>query len=178
MRRAFTILELLVATALTALLLLAVFHVLGSLGRSRTTLAQQTDSGTWRSDLLQTLRYDLVNATAANFHRDGVTLTGHGALRRTTLARSHEPVTVVYGLATIHGRRWLVRSQSPRDGLSNDPGWSELICPDVNGFTIRSASSVILAPVNGSANVSIPPVVSVSIDGPAGRIIEETLVLR
>jgi type II secretory pathway pseudopilin PulG len=178
MRRAFTILELLVATALTALLLLAVFHVIGSLGRSRAALAQQTDSGAWRSDLLQTLRYDLINSTAANFHRDGITLTGHGALQRPTFSHSHEPVTIVYGLATIHGRRWLVRSQSPRDGLSNDPGWSELLCPDVDAFTIRSASSIILAPVDSKTNTAIPPVVSVSIDGPAGRIINETLVLR
>ena len=120
MRRAFTILELLAATALTALLMVAVLLVVGSLGRSRAALAHQPDAGAWRSDLVDTLRRDLTNAAGCDFRQNGMTLVGHGSLDRATLAHGNEPVTVVYGLAVIHGRRWLVRTQSSRAGVSNE----------------------------------------------------------
>jgi prepilin-type N-terminal cleavage/methylation domain-containing protein len=175
MRRGFTILEMLVATALTAVLLVAVFQVIGSLGRSRAALARQADNGAWKSDLLGTLRRDLINSTSVDFHRDGITLTGHSSLQHTTLAYEHAPVTVSYGLATIHGRRWLIRTQSARGGLSNESGWTELVCPDVDGFTVKSAS--LVAPV-GVEGAIIPPVVSVIVDGPTGRVISDTLVVR
>ena len=182
MRRAFTILELLAATALTALLMVAVLHVISSLGRSRAALARQPDAGAWRSDLLDTLRRDLSNATAADFRQDGITLVGHGALDRATLAHIHEPVTVIYGLSVIHNRRWLVRTQSPRGGLSNEAPWSELLCPDVSAFTVQPATSIVLAPVdpaeNGTPDKNVPAVVSVWIDEPTGRVVNETLVLR
>jgi hypothetical protein len=182
MRRAFTILELLAATALTALLMIAVLHVIGSLGRSRAALLRQPDAGAWRSDLLDSLRHDLANATTASFRPNCITVAGHGALDRNTFARIHEPVTVVYGLATIHGRRWLVRRQTPRDGLSNEPGWSELLCADVTAFNVQPAGATILAPLDiagdGAPNETIPPVVTVWLDGPGGRIMSETLVLQ
>jgi len=180
--RAFTILELLAATALTALLMVAVLHVISSLGRSRAALARQPDGGAWRSDLLDTLRYDLSNATAASFRHGKVTLAGHGGLDRNTLAHRHEPVTVTYGLAMIHGRQWLVRTQIARDGLSNEPAWTELLCPDVTAFNCQPAGVAISAPLeltpDDTPNATIPPVVSVWIDGPSGRVMNETLVLK
>jgi hypothetical protein len=181
MRRAFTILELLAATALTALLMVAVLHVVGTLGASRTALARQADLGAWRSDLINTLRRDFTNASQATFARDGVTLTGHGALDPVTLEFGHEPVTVVYGLATIHDRRWLVRRQSPRDGLSNQPAWVELLCPDITGFTIRPAAGlgvVRIDPVQAGARAGVPAVVTVLLEGANGPVMNETLVLR
>jgi hypothetical protein len=182
MQRAFTILEMLAATALTALLLAAVLHVVAALGRSRADLARQTDVGVWRSEVLDTLRYDLENAGAANFHMNGVTLSGHGALDRNTLAHQHEPVVATYGLINIHGRSWLVRMQSSRNRSSGDTAWSELLCPDVTGFAVQPAGSVFTVPPgvdrDSIPDQSIPMAVSVSLSGPAGRIMTETLVLR
>jgi prepilin-type N-terminal cleavage/methylation domain-containing protein len=181
MRKGFTILELLAATALTALLMVVVLHVISSLGRSRAALARQVDGGAWRANLLDTLRHDLCNASTASFRQDGITLAGHGALDRNTLAHGHEPVTVTYGLTTIHGRRWLVRSQARRDGASNEP-WAELLCPDVSAFTAQPAGSIVLAPPDSSQDgppiAAVPPAVSVWVDGAGGRIVNETLVLR
>jgi type II secretory pathway component PulJ len=182
MRRAFTILEMLAATALTVLLLAAVLVVIGSLGPSRAALARQPQGGAWRADLLDMLRYDLSNATAVSFRSDAMTLTGHGALDRTTLARRHEPVTVVYELASIRGRLWLVRGQASREGWSGEPGWSELLCPDVSGFTVRAASLAGVPEVEDSrqrgAGQSVPRIVSVLLNGPDGQITTDTLVLR
>jgi hypothetical protein len=207
MRRAFTILELLAATALTALLMLAVLHVIGSLGASRVTLASHAGAAAWRSDLLDTLRRDLVNSSQATFQKDQMTLTGHAALDRATLALHHQPVTIVYGLATIHGRTWLVRRQSSRDGSSNQGVWAELLCPDITGFTVKgwatasavgarffskgaNPETIAPPPINGSATLvtvdlakgpakeTVPAVVSISLEGPAGPVMNETVVIR
>jgi prepilin-type N-terminal cleavage/methylation domain-containing protein len=175
MRRGFTILEMLVATALTAVLLAAVFQVIGSLGRSRAALARQADNSAWKSDLLETLRRDLINSIAVSFRANGITLSGHSALQQNTLACDHLPVTVNYGLVNIHGRSWLVRTQAPRGGLSNESGWTELVCPDVSTFTVKSAS--LISPV-GVEGAVVPPVVSVVVDGPGGGMISDTLVVR
>jgi type II secretory pathway component PulJ len=183
MRRAFTILELLAATALTALLMAAVLHVVGAIGASRATLARQTEAGAaWRADLLDLLRRDMTNASKVSFRPDGMMLTGHGALDAGTLEFRHEPVTVVYGLSMIDGRSWLVRRQTPREGLSHAPAWAELICPDVTGFVVRRVSSTPGA--NGSSLATlgmpedVPAAVTLSLTGADDVVMNETVVLR
>jgi hypothetical protein len=181
MRRAFTILELLAATALTALLMVAVLHVVGAIGASRAALARQADVGAWRADLLDLLRRDMTNATKVSFRPDAMALTARGALDPGTLEFRHEPVTVVYGLSVIDGRHWLVRRQSPRDGLSNSPAWAELVCPDIASFTMRRmsgtpAGAIIAAPSGMPEDV--PAAVTVSLLGPDGVLMNETVVLR
>ena len=182
MRRAFTILELLAATALTALLMAAVLHVVGAIGASRATLARQTDTAAWRDDLLDVLRRDMTNASKVTFGADGMTLTGHGALDAGTLEFSHEPVTVVYGLSVIDGRSWLVRRQAPRDGLSHTPAWAELVCPDVTGFVVRRLSNIAGGNSNGLTPLGmpedVPSAVTVSLTGTGGAAMNETVVLR
>jgi hypothetical protein len=181
MRRAFTILELLAATALTALLMVAVLHVVGAIGASRAALARQADVGAWRADLLGLLRRDLTNATKVSFRPDSITLTGHGALDPETLEFRHEPVTVVYGLSVIDGRHWLVRRQSPRDGLSNAPPWAELVCPDVTEFTLTRVSSTpagAMTAAPSSMPEDVPGTVTLLLVGPQGALMNQTLVLR
>ena len=182
MRRAFTILELLAATALTAVLLAAVLHIVGAISASRNTLARQSNIVAWRADLLDLLRRDMTNASKVTFTADGMTLTGHAALDQATLEFRHEPVTVVYGLSVIDGRRWLVRRQSPRAGLSHAAPWAELICPDVAGFSVRrvtglpGATQSTLIPLGTPED--IPAAVTVSLTGSDGAVTNETVVLR
>jgi hypothetical protein len=180
MRKAFTILELLAATALTALLMVAVLHVVGTIGASRAALARQADAGAWRADLLDQLRRDLTNASKVSFGQNSMTLAGHGALDARTLELRHEPVTVVYGLSVIDGRSWLVRRQAPRDGLSNAPAWGELICPDITGLAIvrvnGPAGAIVAAP--SAMPEDVPAAVTVLLNGPDGPVMNQTLVLR
>jgi hypothetical protein len=177
MRRAFTILEMLAATALTALLMLAVFQVIGSVGRTRAAMARQPETGFWKADLLDTLRRDLSNSTAVRYEAGGVTLTGHGALDRATLAPTDEPVTVTYGIATIAGRNWLYRLQTPRAAAARQP-WRELVCADVTDFSVRPVATVALPMAReGQDAQPTPAAVVVEIAGPAVHV-RETMVLR
>jgi hypothetical protein len=178
MRRAFTILEMLAATALTALLMLAVFQVIGSIGRTRAAMAKQPETGFWRADLLDTLRRDLSNSTAIRYETGGVTLIGHAALDRATLAPTDEPVTVTYGITTLAGRSWLYRLQTPRMGAGRRP-WRELVCADVTDFSVRPTATVALpAAAEGQDAQPLPAAVVVEIAGRGGPIARETVVLR
>jgi prepilin-type N-terminal cleavage/methylation domain-containing protein len=174
MRRAFTLLELLACTALTAMLMLAVLQIVGSLGASRAVLARRPQVQPWRADLLDTLRRDLTNASQVTFQSGGMTLVGHASLDPADLTLGHQPATIVYGLTTLHGRTWLVRRQSPRDTLANTSPFAELLSPDVTAFSVRPATG--LAAMLDA--VPIPPMVTVSIDGATGPIVNQTLVLR
>ena len=182
MRKAFTILELLAATALTALLTVAVLHVVSSLGRSRAALARQSDDGAWQADLLDTLRRDLTNASQAQFRPDGITLIAHGSLDATTVAPGDELVTIVYGVVPIHGRPWLVRRQTSRNGAAGDAGWSELLCPNVAAFSVAPALAVIpgrgTPPPASDTFDAVPAIVSVRLQGVSGTVVNEKLVLR
>jgi prepilin-type N-terminal cleavage/methylation domain-containing protein len=89
----FTLIELLAASALAALLMLVLFQVIGSLGRSRAALeratASEVQSATqtaWKSDLLELIRWDVANAADVSVKPELVTLIGHSALDRQSLA--------------------------------------------------------------------------------------------
>ena len=181
MRRAFSILELLAATALAALMMLAFLHVIGSVGRTRAAMARRGGDEAWKADLLETLRRDLVNATGIRYDGGRVTLTGHAALDRATLAPGHEPVAVTYGVRSVGGRGWLFRRQAPRDGFSAGPAWEELVCPDVTGFSLRPATTLQAAALTAKGPDEpqpLPPAVVVEMQGPSGRVLEQTLVIR
>ncbi len=169
---------MLAATALTALLMLAVFQVIGSIGRTRAAMAKQPETGFWRADLLDTLRRDLSNSDAIRYEAGGVTLIGHAALDRATLAPTDEPVTVTYGITTLAGRSWLYRLQTPRVGPARRP-WRELVCADVTDFSVRPAVTVALPVATESRDAQpLPAAVVVEVAGPGGVHIRETMVLR
>lgn len=180
MRKAFTILELLAATALTAVLMTAVLKVVGSLGRSRAALALHADVAPWRADLFDTIRRDLSNSAQANFRPDGMVLIGHGAIDPATMSTIDQPVTVTYRLADVDGHCWLVRTQAARGGPTDAPAWSELLCPDVAAFTVRPVGGLADATTaaGANANQTVPAVVLVRLDETSGPPVTETLVLR
>jgi prepilin-type N-terminal cleavage/methylation domain-containing protein len=186
-RTAFTLIELLAASALAALLMLVLFQVIGSLGRTRAAMvAAQTRGGraashaAWTSDLLDTLRRDLANATEARIDDGGgrLEITGHGSLDRDTLAAAQEPVTAVYELAaTAPGHAHLVRRQSPRGGLSGQRAWSELLCANVSRFTVEPASAPAAVTVIRANPLSSPLRVRVVSDS-GTLLLDEVIVIR
>jgi prepilin-type N-terminal cleavage/methylation domain-containing protein len=178
MRRAFTLLELLAATALSALLMAAVLHVMATIGRDRRTMADRPGPEVWRADLLDVVRRDLAGSTGMQYGDNALTLTGEAALDRRTLTPCDEPVTVTYGIMTLHGRNWLTRRQAARSGRGGRGPWIELLCPDVVGFSVRPVGPELApGPSDGIAQ-SLPASVFVRIETAGETPVEETLVLR
>jgi prepilin-type N-terminal cleavage/methylation domain-containing protein len=174
--RGFTLIELLAASALAALLMLVLFQVIGSLGRSRAALeraaANQLQSATqtaWKSDLLDLIRWDLANAADVDLKPGVATLTTHGALDRQSLAAKQEPVTVVYSIERRGKANCLVRRQVRRDGSSpGAAGWSELVCANVTRFEM----SPVRSPRSQSSSTRV------LIESAAGVVLDEVLVVK
>ena len=176
MRRAFTLVELLAATALSAVLMLAVLQVIGSIGRSRP--ARGDTDLSQRDDLVELLRRDLSQSTSIRFGSNEVTLTGHSAIEPGTRALSHQPVTVTYVVMTIGGRSWLVRRQIARNGRSMDAPYIELVAPDVSRLEIQPTGMTVVALAPSGEGQPIPPTVVIRLTGSDGKTWERELILR
>jgi hypothetical protein len=169
--------------ALTAVLMLAVLQVLGTLGRSRSAMERRGEAASpWRADLTETLRRDLSGAIGVRYGPNGIVLAGHAALRPASLAPADEPVTVTYGLTEIHGRRWLCRRQAARAGFSGGgEAWTELLCPDVAAFEVTPATAIVPIEPTGSGKSELQPVpatASMRITLADGSVVERVLALR
>lgn len=176
----FTLIELLAASALAAMLVLVLFQVIGSLGRTRAALAgeQRRDARSavhepWKSDLLDLLRRDLANATERRFEPGRLGLVGHGSLDRRTLAATHDPAAVVYEVQRRGAQRCLVRRQADADGGTS----AEVLCFDVTGFDVqpftrRTGRDGIYAP-----RPAREAPIRVRIDGARGALLDEVIVV-
>jgi len=134
MKRGFTLVEMLAASAMAALLLVTVLVVISSLGRERRAMAERSKVQT-PPDLTEIIRWDLVNARSIGTVRGVVTLSGFGTLDPDSLAPTpHRPVEVVYEVRRAAGKSWLVRRQRAPDNF--DLSSTELVCSGVAGLSI------------------------------------------
>ncbi len=143
--RGFTLLELLLATVLSSMLIVGVLMVLTNLTGG--DMAGGVGVGTPAADArsraeavdawAELLRHDLVHATHFESPRDNVlTLTGYSGLHGPARDRAHRPVRVRYEVHEINGRFWLVREQSARDVRTNPHVQRDLVCTGVRRFEI------------------------------------------
>ena len=155
MRRGFTLVEILATIALAALLLLAGFRAVASLGRQRAMLARQEAARTYVPELADLLRLDLSNARYMKAAPNELTLTGYCGLDADTLDPNHRPVTVRYHLARAGGRGRVVREQTDLDVPTNRNRWSAVVCSGVAAFEVRASTADPSAnadrPTGGSA---------------------------
>jgi hypothetical protein len=127
--RGFTLVETLAATVLAALLLITVMTVIASLGRERRDMARRAVADP-TADLVDVIRWDLVNARDVTPTRDGVSIDGFASLDPKSRERAgHRPVRVLYEVRRSTGRSWLVRRQLDSGGA--DPRSEELVTDGV-----------------------------------------------
>lgn len=140
-RKAFTLVELLAANVLAALLIIAILSVVGALGRDRRAQAafgyDRTTQST-NNNLFRLIQWDFSNATRWRSIDGAYFFQTHGSLDPRTFSPTDLPVTVRYELNESAGKRWLTRSQFPRD-KSFDGGWSAPLCADVADLTLVPA---------------------------------------
>jgi prepilin-type N-terminal cleavage/methylation domain-containing protein len=146
-RRAFTLLEMLLATALAAVLMAAVLLMLTGVARDQKHLnaaaaaAAVSPSAAPPSarTLVDRMRWDIVNAETIDFGRDGssVVLIGHGAIDRQSLTGNARFCQVTYRLAS----GCLTREQQYLDNPAQPARWRELVASDVRGFRIAPEST-------------------------------------
>jgi prepilin-type N-terminal cleavage/methylation domain-containing protein len=145
-RRGFTLVEMLLASVLAVVLMLALLTMLSGVSRDGKRLragAGATSATPYA--LPERVRWDLVNAQTLELDRNGggrVILVGHSAIERQTLTSSGRLVQVTYR-TTPDG--CLVREQESLDNPANPDRWSELLAAEVRGFRLTPESIDALA---------------------------------
>lgn len=184
-RRAFTLIEMLAATALAALLMIALLSVIASLGRTRAAMNRADEAQQWHEGVVEMIRLDLVNSTSVTTDRDAITIEGHVLLDASDRSATQRLGMVRYHLRSIGNRTWLVRSQQPRNGGQIARTVTELLCPDVRGISLTvydrrlhldrgsaSPGAPAIKSMPGTVRLTIQPT------DPALKPVDEPLVLR
>jgi prepilin-type N-terminal cleavage/methylation domain-containing protein len=159
--RAFTLIELLLATTLSAILLAAVLTVSSSLARDARRINARPPVSPL-AGCVDVLRRDLVNARSITRRDDGrsLILIGHGGIS----PRTHEPTgrlaRVTYSLIpTGHdgGMTALVRRQEYVDDPIDRQPWQELLATGVTAINAVSADGTTVLKDESLALGRSPP---------------------
>jgi prepilin-type N-terminal cleavage/methylation domain-containing protein len=133
--RAFTLIEMLVATVLSAVLMLAVLAMMAAVARDRRSLnslnSAQPDQG-----MTRLVQWDLQNAQSiARDDRDqSVILVGVCGIDAATLSPNGRLVQVTYRIQ--HGTNDLWRIQQYLDDPARPAVWQELVASKVSAFNL------------------------------------------
>ncbi len=156
---AFTMIEMLAATALTALAMVVVLRVIAGIGQSRSALMAQENRNPWPASLTQLVRWDIAHAQKMFTTADGFSLEGVGGLDPTTRAPDGQPVNIQYTIVTVGQTRWLVRRQTPLNTSAGGDAWSEMVCADVQSVQLESANESEQAKLKPNSSNQVPDTV-------------------
>ena len=141
-RKAFTLLELLLANLLIAILLGALLLLISSLSREqkKTTAALDRDP---TNSILALLRHDLSNSESARSfpNQRGFILTGHAGLDPRSLTPTDRRTRVIYEIRRKANVLCLIREQSYLDDPIKPQRFDQLIATNVTSLSISGASA-------------------------------------
>jgi type II secretory pathway pseudopilin PulG len=176
-RKAFTLVELLAANVLAALLIVAILTIIGALGRDRrahAALDHDQAAQTANDNLRRLIQWDFSNATRWQSVDGAYLFQSHGSLDPQTLAATNLPVTVRYELSGSAGKRWLTRSQTLRDKTA-DGAWSAPLCADVADLALASADNGLAPPQSVWQNLPSQMRLTLTWTDPKRPVLNETL---
>jgi hypothetical protein len=160
-RPAFTLLELLLATVLSTVLMIGVLAVVTDLGApavaAASTRFRDAALGPHTVDAwVSLLRADLNQASRVEASKNSsLALTGYTALDPSDRGQTHRPVRVTYEIAEVGGRQWIVRRQAALDVLTNRNTHRDLVGCGLTRFELvqetREVSPETFAGPGGSA---------------------------
>jgi hypothetical protein len=133
-----TLVELLAASALAALLFVALSGVLRSLAIQRRTLLAGKTIEPWRVQLAQQLRWDLANARTMKSRFGDLRLVGYGSCDFVTGEPTFQRSEVVYFVQNVGKRLWLMRKETHPDDMTLDNHRTELVCTGVMDLGVIS----------------------------------------
>ena len=137
-RRGFTLLEMLLATVLSVMLMVGVLAVIAGLGTAASKAGDQPVPAADAIDgWLRLLQEDLNLAVKIDASRSNeLTLTGYAALDEPGRERTHRPARVLYRFEDVGGRRWLIRRQALLDLATNQNVQRDLVCSGLSRFEL------------------------------------------
>jgi len=142
-RKAFTLLELLLANVLIAILLGALLLVISSIAREqkKMTLSQTDDP---MDSILNLLRSDLANSESARplANQRGFILTGHAGLYSKSLTPTDRRTGVTYEIRRRAGCLCLIREQTYLDDPIKPGRFESLIATDITSLSLTGGGAM------------------------------------
>lgn len=150
--RAFTLLELCIATVLSTVLMIGVLAVVMDLrdpaliassddavDESANPTLRRADEEAAVDAWVRLLREDLDHAVVIDAVEPGrIAMIGYGALNGRCRRRVHRPVRIVYELVRRSEASWLIRRQTALDVLTNRNRRRDLVCSGIERFELAS----------------------------------------
>ena len=137
-RRAFTLVEILLAVTIAAVLIAGVLAVLAGVGRDQRRLTAE-DKPNRPSAAIELLRWDLTNARTIIPIADGVVLEGHGGIDPTALTPNNRLTRVTYRVRRDAGESNLFREQQYIDDAIRPQAWEDLVLRGVQAVGVSPA---------------------------------------
>lgn len=134
-QRGLTLIELLLATALTAMLMLGVLMVLATLRKPTVSASGEGEAVASIDPLVgafEVLRADLQQAKSIEWTEDGLTMISDAGVHDQSFERSARPVRVSYRTLSIGESRWLIREQSALDTVEPMAGTRSLVAYSID----------------------------------------------
>ena len=170
MRRGFTLIELMLASTLSVLLIGGILFALAALSRdTRGTIPK--DPATELKATLDLLQWDLSNARSISQSADHRTIAiqGHGAIAPDTLRPNGRLANVVYSCQLRRGTWRLTRGQQYLDDPARPQTWTDLAGVGVN--------AVEVLPVLGQGDLQkMPQWVRLRLYGPGGAVEKQVCI--
>lgn len=137
-RRAFTLLELLLATTLAAMLMALILTFSSSIRRAQATLVTDSPARPEIGQFERLLQRDLALADDIQPGKSTLTIDGYSRLDRTSQECRQGPTRVFYRLMPVGTHRYLVRQQSELDSRTNRESQMEMVLAGVKDFSLKT----------------------------------------
>lgn len=170
-RPGMTVIELLVATSLAAMLSVVALGLLRTLTEQEQALRAETTEQSWHASLTEQIRWDLVNGERLKTASRETRIWGHAARDFGTGIVTHRPSEVIYRVRNMGGRNWLTRTEIHLDSRTSHSSRTELLCADVARLEVQSLEEGVseTEPDQASDGLQIPGHLRVVVYGDADR---------
>lgn len=163
-RPAFTVIELLVAVTLAAMLMAAVLEVLQVIAKGQSALLKSPPTEPWLDQLRQNLEWDLRHSRTIEVVGDNLVIHGFGG-RSTNGTANHHASEVRYACVRGANFGWLRRDET--DLRSSAEVSRELVAGGIGGFEVQLTSggqaNSPAAPQTSSKTATRPDAISVTL---------------
>jgi hypothetical protein len=181
-RSAFTLLELLLANILIAILLGALLLLISSLGREqrRTSAAKDQDPS---NSIVNLLRHDFANSESVRFlpNQRGFILTGHAGFNSKSLTPTDRRTRVIYEIRRRANVLCLIREQVYLDDPIKPQHFEELLATNITSLSLSAAGATPIDDdelnLDEANNFLLPSSVTLRLTFP-NRAINQELFLR
>ncbi|HEX4793468.1 MAG TPA: prepilin-type N-terminal cleavage/methylation domain-containing protein [Humisphaera sp.] len=191
-RRGFSLIELMIATALSVALMGAVLAILSNIARDTRRLAGAQASSA-SQNLIELLHRDLSSSRTMIQAPDGsaLVLVGHGWIDPATLNPTGRLARTTYQCIREGQTRWLIRQQESMDDPGGPKRWRTLVAANIESLLVNPAVTDSAAPdpraqadespndppaTRAGVAISVPPRVRVQISLDRAAISQEIWV--